>query len=171
MEGLGINLPGLITQVVSFVILFAVLSRLLYKPIVGMLDQRANRIKESLETAERVRAEAAQSQQDMQKQLEEARTEGQQLINQAREVADRFREEELAKARQEIQAERERAQANVERERDAAIEELRREFAGLAITAAERVIQRSVDEPAHRDLIEKTLEEGAEVGRGQSTRG
>jgi F-type H+-transporting ATPase subunit b len=171
MEGLGINLPGLITQVVSFVILFAVLSRLLYKPIVGMLDQRANRIKESLETAERVRAEAAQSQQDMQKQLEEARTEGQQLINQAREVADRFREEELAKARQEIQAERERAQANIERERDAAIEELRREFAGLAITAAERVIQRSVDEPAHRDLIEKTLEEGAEVGRGQSTRG
>ena len=171
MEGLGINLPGLITQVVSFVILFAVLSRLLYKPIVGMLDQRANRIKESLETAERVRAEAAQSQQDMHKQLEEARTEGQQLINQAREVADRFREEELAKARQEIQAERERAQANIERERDAAIEELRREFAGLAITAAERVIQRSVDEPAHRDLIEKTLEEGAEVGRGQSTRG
>ncbi len=171
MEGLGINLPGLITQVVSFVILFAVLSRLLYKPIVGMLDQRANRIKESLETAERVRAEAAQSQQDMQKQLEEARTEGQQLISQAREVADRFREEELAKARQEIQAERERAQANIERERDAAIEELRREFAGLAITAAERVIQRSVDEPAHRDLIEKTLEEGAEVGRGQSTRG
>ena len=171
MEGLGINLPGLITQVVSFVILFAVLSRLLYKPIVGMLDQRANRIKESLETAERVRAEAAQSQQDMQKQLEEARTEGQQLINQAREVADRFREEELAKARQEIQAERERAQANIERERDAAIEELRREFAGLAITAAERVIQRAVDEPAHRDLIEKTLEEGAEVGRGQSTRG
>ena len=171
MEGLGINLPGLITQVVSFVILFAVLSRLLYKPIVGMLDQRSNRIKESLETAERVREEAAQSQQDMQKQLEEARTEGQQLINQAREVADRFREEELTKARQEIQAERARAQANIERERDAAIEELRREFAGLAITAAERVIERSVDEPAHRDLIEKTLEEGAEVGRGQSPRG
>ncbi|MFQ5934548.1 MAG: hypothetical protein ACE5KI_07895, partial [Dehalococcoidia bacterium] len=54
MEALGINLPGLITQIVSFVILFALLYRLLYKPVLRLLDQRSNRIKESLETAERV---------------------------------------------------------------------------------------------------------------------
>ena len=97
MEALGINLPGLITQIVSFLILFAVLYRLLYKPILGMLDQRSNRIRESLETAERVRQEAAASQEEMQRQLESARAEGQQLVAQARAVADRFREEELAK--------------------------------------------------------------------------
>ena len=106
MDALGINLPGLITQVVSFVILFALLYRLLYKPVLRVLDQRSSRIRESLETAEHVRQEAAESQADMQRQLVEARTEGQQLIAQAREVADRFREEELAKARQEIIAER-----------------------------------------------------------------
>jgi F-type H+-transporting ATPase subunit b len=165
MEALGINLPGLITQVVSFVILFALLYWLLYKPVLRLLDQRSNRIKESLETAERVRQEAAQSQEEMQGQLEAARAEGQQLIAQAKEVADRFREEELAKAREGIAAERARAEANIQRERDAAIEELRHEFAALALTAAERVVERSLDEPAHRDLIEKVLEQGYEVSR------
>jgi F-type H+-transporting ATPase subunit b len=101
----------------------------------------------------------------MQQRLEEARAEGQGLIAQAREVAERYRAEELAKAREEIQAERERAEANIQRERDAAIEELRREFAGLAIDAAERVVGRSLDEDAHRDLIEKTLEEGTQFSR------
>ena len=53
------------------------------------------------------------------------------MINQAREVADRFREEELARARQEIASERERAEADIKRERNAAIEELRSEFTDL----------------------------------------
>ncbi len=165
MDALGINLPGLITQVVSFAILFALLYWLLYKPVLRVLDQRSSRIRESLETAERVRQEAAESPADMQHQLQEARTEGQQLIAQARDVADRFREDELAKARQEINAERSRAEANIQRERDAAIEELRREFAGLAISAAERVIHRSLDETTHRELIESVLEESAQTDR------
>ena len=53
MEQLGINLPGLITQIVSFVILFAILSKLLYKPLVNLLDQRAEKITAGLEPAER----------------------------------------------------------------------------------------------------------------------
>jgi F-type H+-transporting ATPase subunit b len=87
------------------------------------------------------------------------------MIAQAREVADRFREEELAKARQEINAERVRAQANIQSERDAAIEDLRREFAGLAIAAAERVIERSLDENAHRDLINSVIEQSGGARR------
>ncbi|MDA0771160.1 MAG: ATP synthase F0 subunit B [SAR202 cluster bacterium Casp-Chloro-G4] len=160
MGALGINLVGLITQIVSFVILFAILYKLLYRPILGMLEQRANRIQESLETADRVRQEATSQQEAMQGQIEAARTEGQQLIAQAREVADRFREEELAKARQDIEGERTRATANIQRERDAAIEDLRREFAGMAIMAAERVIERSLDAPTHQDIINRVLEEG-----------
>ena len=165
MDALGINVAGLITQLVSFIVLFAVLYKLLYKPVLRALDQRSSRIRESLEAAQTARDEAAQSQQETQRQLEAARAEGQQLVAQAREVADRFRDEELAKARQEIEAGRVRAQANIERERDAAIEDLRREFAGLAISAAERVIERSLDESAHRDLIDKVLDESSRIER------
>lgn len=161
MEAIGINLPGLITQLVSFVILLAILGKLLYKPLLRTLDERSKRIQDSLEAAEKAREDAAQSQEETQRQIEEAREEGQRMIAQAREVADRFREEETAKAREEIAAERERAEANIQRERDAAIEDLRREFAGLAIVAAERVIRRSLDESDHNDLIDQVLEESA----------
>ena len=166
MDALGISPSGLITQLVSFLILFGVLYALLYKPVLRMLDQRASRIRESLQNAERARDEAAQSREDMERQLDEARSEGQAMITQAREVADRFREEELAKARQEIDGERTRAQANIQRERDAAIEELRHEFADLAMKAAERVVERSLDESSHRDLIDKVLEESPKINRG-----
>ena len=165
MDALGINLPGLITQIVSFLLLFAVLYLLLYKPLLRMIDGRSARIRESLEKAEQAREEAARSQEDMQRQIEKARAEGQTMIAQAREVADRFREEELAKARQEIEAERDRARANIHRERDAAIEELRSEFADLAIKAAERVVGRSLDESTHRDLIEDVLAESTKIRR------
>ena len=59
--------------------------------------------------------------------------------------------------------ERERAETSIKRERDSAIEELRSQFAGLAITAAERVINRSLDGDAHRELIDQVLEEGSNI--------
>jgi F-type H+-transporting ATPase subunit b len=165
MEALGITPSGLITQIVSFLILFGILYALLYKPLLRVMDQRSARIKESLESAQRAREEAAHSQEEMGRQIDEARSEGQAMIAQAREVADRFREDELAKARQDIEAERSRAQSNIKRERDAAIEELRHEFAELAMRAAERVVARSLDESAHRDLIKDVLDEGSKIGR------
>ena len=165
MEALGINVPGLLTQLVSFIILFVVLHALLYKRVLRVLDQRSSRIRESLEAAERARDEAASSREETEKQIEAARAEGQELVAQARQVAERFREEETAKATEEIEASRARAEANIQRERDAAIEELRREFAGLAITAAERVIERSLDESAHRELIDNVLEESSRINR------
>ncbi len=166
MAALGINIANLLTQLVSFLILFAILYAFLYKPVLGMLDRRATRIKDSLESAEKASDEAARAREDMKAQIDAARVEGQEMIAQAREVADRFREEELAKAREEIAAERARAEANIQRERDAAIEELRREFGGLAITAASQVVERSLDETSHRDLIDSVLEEGPAVGKG-----
>lgn len=164
MDALGINLSGLITQIVSFVILFVLLWSVLYKPVIKMLDQRSERIKESLEASQRAQQEAASSAEEVERQLEAARGEGQQLIAQARDVAERFREDEIAKVREDITAERDRAQANIQRERDAAIEDLRREFAGLAIVAAERVIGRSLDESDHHELIDQVLKEGFDIG-------
>lgn len=159
MEALGINLPGLITHLVSFLVLLYLLKRFLYKPIVNMLDRRTERIRESLEAAELARQETRASQEEVQAQLESARAQGQQLIASAREVADRFREEEISKVRQEIEAERSRAEANIQRERDAAIEQLRSEFGCLAITAAERVVERSLDQAVHQEIIDRVLEE------------
>jgi len=164
MEALGINLPGLITSIVSFLILFGILRAVLYKPMLKMIDNRSTRIRNSLEAADRAQNEADRSQEEMQSQIETARNEGQSMIAQAKEIADRVRQEELAKAREEIEAERSRAQADIQRERDSAIEELRREFSGIALAAAERIVERSLDESTHKELIEKVLEKSSNLG-------
>ena len=159
MDALGINLTGLITQIVSFLILFLLLSKLLYKPIVGMLDQRAEKIRSSLESAERAAADIARSEETIRGQLHDAKSQGQELIAQARETAEKFRDEEMAKVRREMDEERLRARENIEREKIAAIEELRSEFAGLAVAAAEKIVNDSLDGDVHKRLIQEVLEQ------------
>ena len=74
---------------------------------------------------------------------------------------DRRREEARQEARQEAQSLLDRARTEIQREREAAVNELRREFASLAISAAEKVINRSLDREAHRQLIDEVLEESS----------
>ena len=159
MAELGFHWPSLVVYLVNFTILLGILYAVGYKPILRVLDQRSNRIRDSLEQAERIQKESAERQEQMEQQLREARREGQVLIEQARELADRFREEERERARQEATSVVERARADIQRERDSAIDEVRVGFGDLAITAAERVIRRSLDRQAHEELISQVLEE------------
>ena len=161
MDALGINLPGLVTQIVSFIILFIILSKLLYKPLISMLDQRADKIKEGLEAAERARDDASKAEESIIKQLDEARVEGQNLISQARETAEKFRKDEMEVATSDIENRKLKAEKDIQRERDAAIEDLRREFASLVITAAGKVVASSLDEKEHGKLIENVLQESS----------
>jgi len=83
-------------------------------------------------------------------------------------LADKYREEERQRARHEAEAFLTRARADIQRERDNAIEEVRGQFADLAITAAERVIRRSLDKDAHKDIIDQVLEESGQLGESRS---
>jgi F0F1-type ATP synthase membrane subunit b/b' len=69
------------------------------------------------------------------------------------------------RARDEAERLTERAREEIQRERDQAVAEVRRQFADLAIQAAEQVIGRSLDRDAHRELVEKALEESTGLGR------
>ena len=163
---LGINGPSLIAYLINFVLLLGILTLFAYKPLLRVLDQRSERIRESLEAADRARDEAASSQQVIEDQLNEARREGQRLLEQAREAAARFQEEQMDQARRDAETFVERARSDIQRERDAAVQEVRANFADLAITAAERVIRRSLDRQAHEELISQVLEEGAQASGG-----
>ena len=165
MTQLGFNGPSLIAYLVNFLILLGILYLFAYKPLVRLMDQRAERIRESLEAADQARQEAATSREAVEEALNEARQQGQRLLDQTREAAERYRAEEMDRARQEAENFVLRARAEIQRERDAAIEEVRSNFGDLAITAAERVIGRSLDRQAHEDLIAQVLEEGADIRR------
>ena len=166
LETLGIHFPSLLIYLVNFLLVLVLLRLFAYKPILRLMDQRADRIRESLEASERAREEAASSQEAIESQLVEARRESQRLVEQARESAERYRAEEMERARNEAENFVERARADIQRERDVVIEEVRASFGDLAMTAAERVVRRSLDRQAHEDLIAQVLEEGESLRRG-----
>ena len=166
LETLGIHFPSLAIYLVNFLLVLLLLYLFAYKPILRLMDQRAERIRESLDAADTARQEAASSQEAIQEQVTEARREGQRIMDQAREASERFRTEEMDKARQEAEAFVERAKEDIARERDTALQEVRASFGDLAITAAERVIRSSLDRQAHEELINQVLEEGESLRRG-----
>lgn len=159
VDALGLNLPQLIAQIVNFFLLLGILRLTLYKPILGMLDQRKQRIAEGLNAAELARAEAAQAQANIQEQLDAARREGQGMVANAQNIATRIQAEAREQAGRDREAALVRARAEIDLERDRAIAELRSEFADITVRAAERVINQSLDRQAHERIIDETLAE------------
>ena len=164
---LGFNLPALIAQLINFVLLLIIFRMLLYKPLLNMLDQRKRRIEEGIAASDEAKRRLSETEQETAKEMDKARQEGQALIAQAQQAANRLREEETQRARAEAEQLIERARGEIALERDAAIADLRREFAGLAVTAAERVIKKEIDAGTHRQLIDEVLAE-ASTGAGNA---
>jgi F-type H+-transporting ATPase subunit b len=159
ISDLGINLPVLLGQLLSFTLLLIVLRLLVYKPVLKLLDERRERIQEGLNAADRGREQGEQAAREAQAQIEAARREGQQIIANAQQVAQRIQEEGRQQALQQQDAMLERARSEIQLERDSAISELRREFADLTISAAEKVIGQSLDRSAHQRLIDRAIAE------------
>jgi F-type H+-transporting ATPase subunit b len=163
---LGINARDFIWHTINFIVLIALLSYFLYRPIVTMLDERARRIQESLAAAEQARAEVAQADREREELLASTRREIQEMMATAQQVSERIQSEARTTAQQEAQRIVETARQEAEAERAQAMAELRREVASLAVAAAERVINRSLDDQAHRQLVEQFLDEQpAQAGR------
>jgi len=166
MEGLGISLPTLLAQIVNFVILFGLLYLVAYKPVMRMLDERSGKVKESMEQTEYIKEQAIHAEEEAKKQIEAASKEGQEAIARAVRTGEEIRQQAQQEARGEAESLIVRARGEIQRERDDAIDELRGEFADLTILAAEKVIDRSLDKEAHRELIEKALEESSALKKG-----
>lgn len=170
LDALGINAVAVVWHLVNFLILIVVLQRFLYRPVMRMLDERAARIRDSLAHAEAVRDETSRLQEEAGKILDEARSEGQRLREEARRAADQMLAAAQSQAREESERIIERAQADLVREREQAFLELRQEVVDLTLAAASRVLRRSLDGKAQRELIHEFLSNrGAErrPGRGE----
>jgi len=159
--GLGISWQGLLGQIINFVLLLVLLYFIGYRPIRKMLDERSNKIKEGIDQAELAKEAAARAEEEVQRRLDEARKDGQLILAQAAEMGERLKAEAREEARREAETLIVRARAEIGMERDEAIDKLRQEFADLAILAAEKVINETLDKERHRRLIEEVLEESS----------
>ena len=163
MEKLGISIPTLIAQIINFLVLLAILYFFAYKPVLKMLDERSRKIKESMEEVQKVKDQAVRTEEEFKKKIEAASKEGQEMIARAMRTGEEARQRAQAEAKQEAQGLVEKARAEIQLERNQTIDELRQELADLTIIAAEKVIGKSLDNEAHRQLIDKVLDESASL--------
>ncbi|MDE3089130.1 MAG: F0F1 ATP synthase subunit B [Chloroflexota bacterium] len=165
MEALGISPNLLITQILNFAILFVLLRLLLYKPILGMLDSRKQKIQESLEYAERVKREAADQQKEFERKLEETRRDAQAASAAAAQVGEKEREVILAQAHEDARKLVEQAKGQIDYERKQMMSDLREEVVRLSLLAAQKVVSQSLDDKAHRQLVSDFLAQTDALGK------
>ena len=165
MSGLGVNIWTLAAQVVNFLILLLLLYFFAYKPVLNMLDERSRKIKDGMEEVQKVKEQAAQTEEEFKKKIEAASKQGQEVIARAMRTGEEARQRAQVEAKQEAQVLVDKARVEIQRERNETISELRQEFADLTIVAAEKVIEKSLDKQAHRQIIDKVLDESKSLNK------
>ena len=159
-EGGGglVNLDkSLIIQMVNFLLLLFILSKLLYKPFVAKMNERSEAIKKSLEEAQAARAEAQRQREEHAAKIQAAYAEAQAIRATAlKEAADEQRrlvEGARAEAARLTESARNEMAQDVRRAR----QELRQEVADLSIAVAEKLISKSLNDADHRKIVQDAL--------------
>ncbi|HET9949307.1 MAG TPA: F0F1 ATP synthase subunit B [Longimicrobiales bacterium] len=161
-----INTGLSVWTLVVFLGLVLLLGKLAWRPILGAVESREERIRSQLDEAAARSAEAARLLDEHKAQLADARRQANEIIQEGRKAGENVRREIEEKARAEAQSMLERARAEIARERDAALETLRRESVDLALAAAARIMQERLDGQKDRALVERYLTELASAEGG-----
>ncbi len=155
MDKLGINLGYLIVQIFNFIVMYLVLKKWVFGPVLGMLEKRRQAIAQGLEDA-RVAAEArANAEKEAEKIIAEAQAKAAQIVREASERAETVAREIKAAAEAEAAKAREQALAEVEAERNRMLGVLRSQVAALAIAAAQKLVGEALDEQRQHALIQE----------------
>ena len=153
-------IPGLmIWTLISFAITFFVLKRYAFGPIQKTIDERRDRIRQSLQEAERARDESRKLLDEHRGLIGQAKTQAEEILSEARRVADAQRE----RVKEETEADRQRRLEETRRQIDAetqrALGRIRAEVAELTVIATAKVTGKVLDDEDHRRLIEDAIRE------------
>lgn len=156
---LGIDWKLLIAQLINFAILFWVLKRFAYQPILGVLEKRSKRIAQSLEDAKKIDTEMVALASEKERVVNEARTEAQKIIEGARADANSYLEKQREQAKADAAAVVKTAEAEARRAKDGIVAEATSELAALVVAAAEKVVRVKIDAPTDRKIVEDALKD------------
>ena len=150
--------PGLfIWTILTFLILFFVLSKFAWKPLLTLLESRENTIKSSLEDAEKAKQELESLNAETETIISEARSEAQSIRLEAKSAAEKVKADIIAQAGEDAKKLRDENEKQIQVEKDRAINEIRQEVVDLTLTVAERVIRKNLSKEDNQDLIEDSL--------------
>lgn len=153
--------PGLVFwTVLIFLILWGILGKFAFKPIVNALNDRNKSIDEALKSAENARKEMASLTAKNEEIIKEAREERVKIINEAKASADKFRNEQMEKAKLDASKLLADAKVEIDNQKKAALTEVKNEVGKLAVELSEKILRKQLaNDAAQQEFVGKLVEE------------
>lgn len=164
IEALGISLSQLIFYLINFLILVGVLTKFLYKPFLNVMETRRQSIQDALDNAEAVNRRADEKMQNYSRRIAKVEDEGREIIREAKARAESQATEIIQEANVKADQIVAEAQRQVELERQKALTDMKDQVAALAILAAEKIVEREVQQVGQERIIDEIIEQ---AGNGQ----
>ena len=143
--------------VVTVLLLVLLLSKFAWKPILSVLKQREDAIKDSLEQADKAKEEAKKILAENQNNLAKAEEESKKIIEQSRQFAENLKEQILKESKEQAQKLIADAAEEIERKKNAAFDELKNQIADISIKAAEKILKENLDAEKNKKLVDKYI--------------
>ena len=150
--------PGLfIWTIITFLLLFFVLAKYAWKPLIKMLDDRETMIRSSLDDAEKAKLELERLNKESEAITAKARSEAQAILVESKTVAEKVKEDTIAKAKEQAIKISDDAQKQIQVEKDKAITDIKQEVVNLTLSVAEKLINKNLNDADNKSLIEESL--------------
>lgn len=159
LSSFGVSWLTFLASLINFIVLLIILQWFAYKPLLKMLEERRQRIADSMKQADQIKEELAKTQIAREEVLTKANEAAQKMINEARAAAEKFRDQKLNEALQSAQETLRKAEVAGRQEREKILFELRREMVSLVITTTSKVAGKVLTETDQKRLADETLKE------------
>lgn len=156
---LSVNVGLAFWTIVTFLLLLLILGKFAWKPILKSLDERENKIKESLEMAEQAKIEAKKIIEENQMNMRKAEEEARKILDENKNYAEQLKKQIIEESKLQANQLIEKANSEIERKKQEAFNELKNQVAELSIQVAEKLIAETLDKEKNAKLIDKFIDE------------
>ena len=152
-----------LAQICNLMIQLVIFKKLLLNPVKKVIAERKAKADSQIADAEKLRTEAEAMKAEYEQNLQNARTEANQIVAAAQKTAAARSEELLGEARAQAAALKQKAEADIAQERKKAVNEVKNEIGGMAMEIASKVVEREIKETDHQDLIDEFIKNVGEA--------
>lgn len=152
-----------LAQICNLMIQLVIFKKLLLNPVKKVIAERKAKADSQIADAEKLRTEAEAMKAEYEQNLQNARTEANQIVAVAQKTAAARSEELLGEARAQAAALKQKAEADIAQERKKAVNEVKDEIGGMAMEIASKVVEREIKEADHQDLIDEFIKNVGEA--------
>ena len=164
IEALGISLKEFVFYMINFLILVGVLTKFLYKPFLGVLEERKKKIQDAFDSAEMMNRRADEKMANYTARIANVEEEGREIIKEAKQRAEAQAAEIISDANEKAAQIVAAAQRQIELDKQKAVDEMKQQVAVLAMMAAERIVEREIAQTGQEQIVDEIIEQ---AGSGQ----